>query len=86
MTAGAYGCGVLAAAGTGVDSPMHVRRVAPYRCFFYARLNHPNGGLRGEAFGLAGVLTGRSVNLTYPVAPCLTAVGGGFQNQLGVPL
>ncbi len=44
-----------------------------------------NGGRCGEAFGLAGVLSGRSANPAYVCQPHL-AVGGGLQNLKGVLL
>jgi len=79
-----YYLGVPATAGIWVDSQSTARRAAPDRCYFFARSNHLNGGLRREAEKPAGVLTGRSVNPTQSVTPLFDSSSGGLQSQLGV--
>jgi len=80
-----YADDVPATVGTGVDSPMHVRRASAIsRRFFHACFIY--GGLRGETERSAGVLTGRSVNLTQARHHLFDSSVGGLQIQLGVPL
>ena len=80
-----YAMSVPEKSGTGRRNPFSVRRTAPDQAFFYARSNHPNGGVCGAPEKVAGVLTGRH---SYPRTSATSFVGkvsGGLQSQLGVP-
>jgi hypothetical protein len=73
-----YDLPVLATAGAGFSSLNSTGRVAPNRCFFYARLHHVNGGLRGETLRSAGVLVGQSANPAISRRLSFSSEFGGF--------
>ncbi len=73
-----YDAYVLATAGAGFSSLNSTGRVAPNRCFFYARLHHLNGDLRGETLRSAGVLVGQSANPAISRRLSFSSEIGGF--------
>jgi len=75
----AYDVRVPATAGAGFSSLKLTGRVAPNRCFFYARLHHLNGDLRGETSKSAGVLVGQSANPALSRRFSFSSECGGFQ-------
>ena len=85
MSAGAYGCAVLAKSRTGVDSPIAIGAAAPpcdTGAFFAPEFF--NGGRCWEAKKPAGSYA-RSVNPTPPATLCLTAVVAD-SSRIGVSL
>lgn len=73
-----YDLAVPAPAGIGFSSLNSTGRVAPNRCFFYARLHHLNGGLRGKTVRSAGVLVGQSANPAISRRLSFSSEIGGF--------
>ena len=73
-----------AKSGAGFSSLNLERRTSATNGVFL-RLKFINGERCGEAFVLAGVLSGRSANPAY-VRPPHLAVSGGLQNLKGVLL